>query len=147
LAKRFPEDTIVQFNYLPTIHAAAALRRLDTAKALEFLTSAVPYELGGNFENLNFVLYPVYLRGEAYLTERQGAAAAAEFQKNLDHPCVVRSEPIGALAYLQLGRAYVLSGDTDKAKAAYNDFLTLWKDGDPDIPILKAAKAEYVKLR
>ena len=147
LAKRFPEDTIVQFNYLATIHAAASLRSSNTAKALESLTSAVPYELGGNFENLNFVLYAVYLRGEAYLAEKQGTAAAAEFQKILDHPGVVRNEPIGALAHLQLGRAYVLLGDTDKAKAAYNDFLTLWKDADPDIPILKAAKAEYVKLR
>ncbi len=147
LAKRFPDDTIVQFNYLPTIHAAAWLRSSDPAKALESLTSAVPYELGGNFENLNFVLYPVYLRGEAYLAEKQGAAAAAEFQKILDHPGVVRNEPIGALAHLELGRAYVLSGDTAKGKSAYKDFLTLWKDADPDIPILKEAKAEYSKLQ
>jgi len=147
LATRFPDDTIVQFNYLPTIHAAAWLRSSDPAKALESLTSAVPYELGGNFENLNFVLYPVYLRGEAYLAEKQGAAAAAEFQKILDHPGVVRNEPIGALAHLELGRAYVLSGDTAKGKSAYKDFLTLWKDADPDIPILKEAKAEYSKLQ
>jgi len=89
----------------------------------------------------------VYLRGEVYLGAKQGTAAAAEFQKILDHPGVVRSEPIGALAHLQLGRAYALSGETGEAKGAYNDFLTLWKDADPDIPILKQAKAEYAKLQ
>jgi hypothetical protein len=95
---------------------------------------------------LNFVLFPVYLRGKAYLAAKQGAAAAAEFQKIIDHPGVVRSEPIGALVRLELGRAFVLSGDQTKAKAAYQDFLTLWKDADPDIPVLKEAKAEYSKL-
>ena len=95
----------------------------------------------------HFVLYPVYLRGEAYLAAKQGTAAAAEFQKILDHPGVVRSEPIGALAHLEPGRAYALSGETGKAKSADADFLTLWKDADPDIPILKQAKAGYSKLR
>jgi DNA-binding winged helix-turn-helix (wHTH) protein/tetratricopeptide (TPR) repeat protein len=147
LVKRFPEDTVVQFNYLPTIHAAAWIRNSDAAKAVDSLTLATPYELGGNFENLNFVLYPVYLRGEAYLAGKQGAAAASEFQKILDHPGLVRNEPIGALAHLQLGRAYVLSGDTAKSKSAYKDFLALWKDADPDIPILKEAQAEYLKLQ
>jgi eukaryotic-like serine/threonine-protein kinase len=147
LAKRFPEDTIVQFNYLPTIHAAAWLRGSEADRALESLTSAVPFELGGNFENLNFVLYPVYLRGEAYLAKKQGNAAAAEFQRILDHPGLVRNEAIGALAHLQLGRAYALSGDIEKSKSAYNDFFKLWKDADPDIPILKEAKAEYGKLQ
>jgi tetratricopeptide (TPR) repeat protein len=146
LGKRFPENTIVQSNYLPTIHAAALLRSGDASKATETLTTAAPYELGTNFVTLNFVLYPVYLRGEAYLAAKQGTAAAAEFQKILDHPGVVRSEPIGALAHLELGRAYALSGDIAKARSAYNDFLTLWKDADPDIPIYKAAKAEYAKL-
>ncbi len=107
--------------------------------------AAAPYELGGFVETLN-VLYPVYLRGEAYLAAKQGIAAAAEFEKILDHPGLVRNAPIGALAHLQLGRANALSGDTDKAKSAYNDFLTLWKDADPDIPVLKEAKAEYAKL-
>jgi tetratricopeptide (TPR) repeat protein len=92
-------------------------------------------------------LYPVYVRGEAYLAARKGSEAAAEFQKILDHRGIVLNEPIGALAHLQLGRAYTLSGDTAKAKAAYQDFLTLWKDADPDIPILKQAKAEYAKLQ
>src|ERR1700719_4410375 len=91
-------------------------------------------------------LYPVYVRGEAYLAAHQGSEAAAEFQKILDHRGIVLNEPIGALARLQLGRAYALQGDTAKARAAYQDFLTLWKGADPDIPILKEAKAEYAKL-
>jgi tetratricopeptide (TPR) repeat protein len=146
LAKRFPEDTIVQFTYLPTIHAAALLRGRVSSVATDSL-AATPYELGGNLLTLNFILYPVYVHGEAYLTAKKGAAAAAEFQKILDHPGAVRSEPIAALAHLQLGRAYALSGQPDKAKSSYNDFLTLWKDADPDIPILKEAKVEYAKLR
>jgi hypothetical protein len=145
LAHRFPEDTIAQSNYLPAIHALAWLWGGDAARAAQALAAAAPYELGGN-QTLNFVLYPIYLRGQAYLAARQGTAAAAEFQKILDHPGVVRNEPIGALTRLQLGRAYALSGDTAKAKSAYNDFLTLWKEADPDVPILKAAKAEYAQL-
>jgi DNA-binding winged helix-turn-helix (wHTH) protein/tetratricopeptide (TPR) repeat protein len=146
LAKRFPEDTIVQFHYLPTIHAAALLRGRDGSVATDSL-AATPYELGGNLLTLNFILYPVYVHGEAYLTEKKGEAAAAEFQKILDHPGAVRNEPIAALAHLQLGRAYAVSGQPDKAKSSYNEFLTLWKDADSDIPILKEAKAEYAKLR
>src|SRR5258706_7945234 len=92
-------------------------------------------------------LYPVYVRGEAYLAAHQGGEAAAEFQKILDHRGIVLNEPIGALARLQIARAYAMQGDTAKARAAYQDFLTLWKDADPDIPILKQAKAEYAKLR
>jgi thioredoxin-like negative regulator of GroEL len=146
LAKRFPEDTIVQFNYLPTIRAAIQIRALDPRKALESLSAAAPYELGGNFENLNFLLYPVYLRGAAFLAEKQGIAAAAEFQKIVDHPGLVRNEIIGALAHLQLARACVLTGDTARAKSAYEHFLALWQGADPDIPILKDANAEYSKL-
>jgi len=146
LGKRFPENTIVQSHYLPTIHAAALLRSGNASKAIETLATAAPHELGTNFVTLNFALYPVYMRGAAYLAAKQGSAAAAEFQKILDHPGIVRSEPIGALAHLQLGRALALSGETKKAKSAYDDFLTLWKDADPDIPILKEAKAEYAKL-
>ena len=92
-------------------------------------------------------LYPVYVRGEAYLAAHQGAEAAAEFQKILDHRGIVANDPIGALAHLQLGRALVLAGDKAKAKTAYQDFLTLWKDADPDIPILRQAKAEYSRLQ
>ena len=108
-----------------------------------------PYELGApgtSFVNFSGVMYPVYVRGAAYLAAHQGLEAAAEFQKILDHRGVVVSDPIGVLARLQLGRAYILAGDTAKAKAAYEDFLTLWKDADPDIPILKQAQAEYAKL-
>jgi len=147
LGKRFSEDTIVQVNYVPTIHAAAALRGNDPGKAIEALAATAPYELGNPSQNLNFYLYPIYVRGEAYLAMRQGTAAAAEFQKIIDHPGLVVNEPIGALAHLQLGRAYAMIGDTAKAKTAYQDFLTLWKDADPDIPILKQAKAEYAKLQ
>jgi hypothetical protein len=148
LAARFPEDTIVQFNYLPTIHAAAALAAGSAAKAIQALAPAAPYELGGPGDETEiFNLYPVYLRGLAFLDARQGPAAAAEFQKILNHPGVALNEPIGALAHLGLGRAYVLSGETEKARAAYQDFLTLWKDADPDIPVLKQAKTEYAKLK
>ena len=140
LSQRFPEDTIVQFNYLPTIHAAVALRSGDPGKALDALAAASPYELGGN-------LYPIYVRGVAYQAEHQGTTAAAEFQKIIDHPGLVLNDAIGALAHLQLGRAYAMQGDSAKAKTAYQDFFTLWKDADPDIPILKEAKAEYAKLQ
>jgi len=92
-------------------------------------------------------LYPIYVRGEAYLAEHEGSQAAAEFQKILDHRGIVLNEAIGALAHLQLGRAYAMLGDTAKAKAAYQDFLALWKDADPDIPILTQAKAEYATLQ
>jgi len=149
LDKKFPEDTIVQFNYLPTLRAKLALSHLNPLQALEALGTAAPYELGlpaisyYNWPNL----YPVYMRGEAYLAARQGSEAAAEFQKILDHRGTVLNEPIGALAQLQLGRAYALQGKAAKSRAAYQDFLTLWKDADPDIPILKQAKAEYAKLQ
>ena len=148
LGKRFPEDTIVRFNYLPTLHARLALSRNDAAKAIEVLQAAAPYELGQPTGGSSpTTLYPVYVRGEAFLASQQGQAAAAEFQKILDHGGVVSFDPIGALAHLQIGRAYALQGDTAKAKAAYQDFLTLWKDADPDIPILIAAKSEYAKLK
>ena len=135
----------MQFDYLPMIHAAAALQSGSPTKAVEALAPAAPYELGVLLSRLT--LYPVYLRGEAYVAAHQGSAAAAEFQKILDHPGVVQNEPIGALAHLGLARAYALSGDTAKAKSAYQDFFALWKDADPDIPILKEAKAEYAKLQ
>jgi serine/threonine protein kinase/tetratricopeptide (TPR) repeat protein len=150
LERRFPEDTSIRSSYLPALRARLALNHGEPAKAIELLQIAVPYELGeprsaihGNFG----ALYPVYVRGEAYLATHQGAEAAAEFQKILDHRGIVISDPIGALAHLQLGRAFVLSGGTAKAKAAYQDFLTLWKDADPDIPILKQAKTEYSMLK
>jgi Flp pilus assembly protein TadD len=148
LAKRFPEDTLVQLNYLPTLRAQLALIHNDSSKAIELLQAAAPYELGaagsGGFTP---TLYPVYVRGEAYLAGHRGAEAAAEFRKILAWPGVVFNEPIGALARLGLARAYALQGETAKAHASYQDFLTLWKDADPAIPILLTAKSEYAKLR
>jgi tetratricopeptide (TPR) repeat protein len=142
LAKGFPEDTIVQFNYLPTLRAQLALSRNDASKAIEVLQAAVPYELGSYC-----ALYPAYVRGQAYLAAHQGSEATAEFQKILTHRGIVVYDPIGALARLGLARAYDLQGDTAKARAAYQDFLTLWKDADADIPIFIAAQAEYAKLQ
>jgi serine/threonine protein kinase/Tfp pilus assembly protein PilF len=144
LEKRFPEDTTQRFNHQPTIRAAIELSRGNPAKAVELLKPASSLELG-NAQTLTS--YPVYTRAEAYLADRQGLPAAAEFQKILDHRGIVLNEPIGALAHLGLARAYVIQSETGKAKAAYKDFLTLWKDADPDIPILIAAKAEYAKLK
>ena len=148
LNKRFPEDTLVQFNYLPSIRGKLALNKGNASDAIKDLEAAVPYELGvskgGDF--VGNMMFPVFVRGEAYLASRQGGKAVAEFQKILDHRGLVLYRPIGALAHLGIGRAYVLEGDTVKAKAAYEDFLTLWKDADPDIPVLQQAKAEYAKL-
>ena len=148
LGRRFSEDTLMQFNYLPTLRAKLALSRRNASDALASLRPAGPYELGQTTYSMNrwVAMYPTYVRGEAYLGAHQGNEAAAEFQKILDHRGIVVDEPIGALAHLQLGRAYVVQGETAKARAAYQDFLTLWKDADPDIPILKQAKAEYAKL-
>ena len=147
--KGFVEDTDVQFNYLPTLRARLALIHSNPQQAIDSLEIAAPYELGlpaGGFYNWPN-MYPVYVRGEAYLAAHQGSEAAAEFQKILDHRGIVLNEPIGALAHLQLGRAYAMQGDNAKARAAYQDFLTLWKDADPEIPILIQAKAEYAKLQ
>ena len=140
LAKHYPRDTLVQFVFLPIIHAQLAISRGDSVEAIEALRSAEPYELA-------FSLFPLYVRGEAHLTAHQGREAAAEFQKVLDHRGAVGNEPIGALAHLGLARAYLLQGESTKALAAYKDFLALWKDADPDIPVLKQAKAEYAKLQ
>lgn len=148
LSKAFPEDTIARFNYLPTLRAKLALLHANPQEALHFLEAVALYELGlpsNSFYNWPN-LYPVYVRDEAYLAARRGREAAAEFQKIVDHRGLVLSEPIGALAHLQLGRAYALQGDTAKARAAYQDFLRLWKDADADIPVLRQAKTEYAKL-
>ena len=147
LGKRFPEDTIVQFNYLPTLRAKLAVSRGNTSEVIESLRAAASYELGQVGFYTWGALYPVFVRGEAYLAAHQGSEAAAEFQKILDHRGIAVNEPIGALAHLGLAHAYVLQGNMARAKAAYQDFLTLWKDADPDIPILKDAKAEYAKLQ
>jgi tetratricopeptide (TPR) repeat protein len=150
LEKRFPEDTPVQFEYLPTLHALSALAHQAPADAVERLQRAVPYDFampGTAFFGKFGGLYPAYIRGEAYLAAGRGREAAAEFQKVLDHRGIVLADPIGVLAHVQLGRAYHLVGDEVKAKASYQDFLTLWRDADPDIPIFQQAKAEYAKLQ
>jgi tetratricopeptide (TPR) repeat protein len=143
LEKRYPEDTIVQTNYLPALRGAMR----QSAGQAEQNGTPSPYEFGGNLATVNFAFYPVYLRGVAYLAAHEGAPAAAEFRKILDHPGALRSEPIGALARLQLGRALLQSGDSANAKSAYQEFLTLWKDADPDVPILKQANSEFSKLK
>ena len=150
LEERFPEDTFAKFTYVPVLRGLSALDRKKPTDSVEQLQIALPYELAVNGLNFNHFylggLHSAYVRGEALLAAHRYAEAAAEFQKILDHRGIVGADPIGALAHLQLGRAFVLSGDTIKAKAAYQDFLTLWKDADPDIPILRQAKAEYAKL-
>jgi hypothetical protein len=149
LQKRLPEDTLVKFNYLPTLRALLALNHGASSSVIDLLQTAAPYELGSTYSSMLGLfgnLYPIYVRGEAYLTVNKGVEAAAEFQKILDHRGLIMNDPIGALARLKMGRALVLSGDKAKAKAAYHDFLNLWKEADPDIPILKEAQREYAKL-
>jgi tetratricopeptide (TPR) repeat protein len=150
MEKRLPEDTSVKLNYVPALHASVALNHHDPGKAIELLQAASSNELGeppSCFYGFFGVLYPVYMRGEAYLALHHGAQAAAEFQKIVDHRGIVISDPIGALAHLQLGRAYAMAGDQAKAKAAYDDFLNLWKDADSDIPVLRQARVEYARLQ
>jgi serine/threonine protein kinase/tetratricopeptide (TPR) repeat protein len=155
LERYFPEDTVVQFNYLPAIRAQIALNNsplgrlpnAEASKAVKLLEAAAPYEFGAPEAAFQTALYPVYVRGEAYLIAGQGSEAVAEFQKIHSHPGVVINEPIGALAYLGIARAYSLQGDTARSKTVYHDFFTLWKDADPDISIIKQAKDEYAKLQ
>ena len=150
LERRFPEDTSVRFSYMPALRGLLALNHGEPAKAIELLQAAVPYELGAprsSFFGFFGALYPIYVRGEAYLAAHQGTEAVAEFQKIIDHRGIVVSDPIGALTLLQQARALALSGENSKAKVAYQDFLALWKDADPDLLILKQAKAEYAKLK
>jgi len=150
LEKRFPEDTFSKFTYVPVLRALSALERGNPADSLGRLEIALQYELAVNGLNFNHWylggLYSAYVRGEALVAAHRYAEAGAEFQKILDHRGIVGMDPIGALAHLQLGRVFAFSGDKTKAKAAYNAFLALWKDADPDTPILKSAKAEYARL-
>jgi outer membrane protein assembly factor BamD (BamD/ComL family) len=146
LKSRFPEDTIVQSNYLPTIYAQIALNDADPARAIEVLRAAGPYELGlAGSSSYSTYLYPVYVRGQALLAQHQGGTAAAEFQKILNWPGVVSNEPIGALAHLGLARARAMNGEASEARAAYNNFLALWKNADSGFPLLAAAQAEAPK--
>jgi eukaryotic-like serine/threonine-protein kinase len=150
LEKRFPEDTFAKFTYVPVLRALSALQRGKPTDSVELLQTALRYELavsGLNFSHFYLGgLHSAYVRGEALVAAHRYAEAVAEFQKILDHRGLVGADPIGALAYVQLGRAFVLSGDKIKAKAAYEAFLALWKDADPALPILKSAKAEYERL-
>jgi tetratricopeptide (TPR) repeat protein len=145
LANRFPEDTLVRSNYMPTIRASINCVQNAALKAIEELEVASPYEFGALPGELS--LMPVYVRAQSYLSMHDGRAAAAEFQKILDHRGVVVTGAIGALAHLGLGRAYALDGDNARARTAYQDFFTLWKNADPDIPILQEAKSESLKLQ
>ena len=149
LEKRFGQDTSVKYSYLPALRALFAMNHREALKAIELLQITKPYDLGKprtSIHGFYGALYPVYVRGLAYLDAHQGAEAAAEFQNILDHRGLVVSDPIGALARWQLGKAFAMSGETTKAKAAYNDFLTLWQGADTDIPILKQAQVEFGKL-
>jgi len=150
LQKRFGDDTSIRLNYLPVLRGLFALNDGDASKAIEVLQSAVRYEFGtprSTMHGFFGALYPVYVRGEAYLAAHKGTEAVAEFQKILDHRGVVINDPMGAIARLQLARAFALSGDSTKAKAAYQDFFTGWKNADADIPILKQAREEYGRLQ
>ncbi|HSB15470.1 MAG TPA: protein kinase [Bryobacteraceae bacterium] len=150
LEKRFPEDTFAKFTYVPVLRALAALGRGKSAGAVERLEIARPYELAVNGLNFSHYylggLHSAYVRGEAFLAAHRYTDATAEFQKIVDHRGIVGLDPIGALAHLQLGRAYASSGDKAKAKAAYLAFIRFWKEADLAIPILKSAKAEYARL-
>jgi len=141
LAKERPSDTYANVYWLPLIRATVELNRNNPGKSVEILQPVQAYDLA------NVRLQSAYERGQAYLMLKRGNEAASEFQKLLDHPGVVLNSVLGALAHLQLGRAYAIAGDNSKARAAYQDFLALWKDADPGIPILKQAKAEYAKLK
>jgi len=153
LSTRFPEDTVVRFTYLPTLRALLVFNRRQPANAVELLQTAIPYEGGTSIAGGSELLlgagnfYSAYVRGVAYLAARRGREAAAEFQKILDHRGTVLSDPVGALARMQLARAYALAGDKDNARTAYKDFLTLWKDADPNIPVLKQVQREYAGLQ
>jgi len=147
LRKSDPLNTMLKLYWLPTIQAAIALAQNQPELAIQSLQAAAPYESGGPPPFQIGTMYPAFLRGETYLQMNRGTDATAEFQKLLDHGGIVLNFPLGALAHVGLGRSYAMAGDKAKAKAAYNDFLTLWKDADPDIPILKQAKAEYARLQ
>jgi eukaryotic-like serine/threonine-protein kinase len=148
LGRRFPQDTIIQRVWIPTIHAQIEIARNNTARGIELLQTVEPYELGMlTGSAINSCLYPVYVRGEAYLKGHQGSKSVAEFQKLLNHRGLLWNCASGALGRLGLARAQALQVNDMAARAAYQDFLTLWKEADSDIPILKQAKAEYAKLQ
>jgi tetratricopeptide (TPR) repeat protein len=146
LGRTYATNTLIKLYWLPTLNGAIEIGKNNSSQALVDLEPAVPYEVGWGGSFINYV-YPGYVRGQAYLLAHNGVAAALEFQKLLDHRGIVTNFVTGSLAHLQIGRAYAMAGDSKKAESAYKDFLTLWKDADPDIPIYKQAKAEYAKLQ
>ena len=148
LAERFPLNTVINHYWLPAIYASIEIRRANPAKALDILQTTAPYELGTPLPEFEVggALYPVYVRGSAYLSLKKGKEAAAEFQKFLDQRGVAVNCPLAALARLQLGRAYALAGDSIKARDSYQQFFALWKDADSGIPVLQQAKAEYRQI-
>ena len=143
LNHQFPSDTIIQTYWLPTLRAMLALDRKDPQQALAALGTALPYELGAQGY---WPMCPTYVRGKAYLQARQGQQAAAEFTKLLQHRGIVQNSPLGALAQLQLARSQALAGDVGAARVSYQNFLGLWQNADPKIPVFQQAKAEYAKL-
>jgi len=147
LEKSNPLNTVLKLYWLPVLQAAIELNQGNSSQALVLLEAAAPYELGGPPPFQLGTMYPAYLRGQVYLAAHNGTAAATEFQKFLDHRGIVVNIPLGALAHLGLARAYAVSSDTAKAKAAYQHFFALWKDADLDVPILNEAKAEYARLQ
>jgi eukaryotic-like serine/threonine-protein kinase len=147
LSQEFPFDTLIQNYWLPTIRAAIELQRQAADKAITILRASAPYELADPPPFSAGTMYPVYLRGEAYLGAGNGKLAEMEYQKILDHPGVIVNFPLRSLSHLGVGRARALYGDATGARTAYQDFFALWKDADQDIRILQEAKAEYAKLR
>jgi hypothetical protein len=147
LKKNYTSNTTLKVYWLPTVDAAIAIANGNSSQALVDLEAASPYEMGEPEPLQVSTLYPAYLRGQAQLAAHNGPAATAEFQKIVNHPGMILNFVTGSLARLQIGRVHLMSGDSEKAKAAYQDFFNLWKDADPDIPILKQAKAEYAKLQ
>jgi tetratricopeptide (TPR) repeat protein len=150
LARDFPEDTSVQYIYLPTLRALGSLQDHRASAAIQSLERSSSFDLapgGIGFTAFYGGLYPTYVRGQAFLAAHQPAAAAAEFQRILDHRSIVLVDPMDAMARLHLARALALSGDTTRAKRAYADLLALWKNADPEAPAVQEAKAEYAGLR
>jgi len=149
LETEFPEDTSVRFSYLPVVHSIVALNHHDPARAIAALEPAIPYELGAPRCSVVMffgALYPVLFRGEAYLAGHKGPEAAREYQKLLDHRGPMIGDAVAVLAQLGLARSYALSGDASNARNQYREFLALWKDADPDLPLLHQARAELASL-
>jgi eukaryotic-like serine/threonine-protein kinase len=150
LENDFPEDTSVRFNYLPVIRAVTALQSDEPAKAIDHLQASAPYEMGSPRSSQTDYfgsLYPIYFHGEALLAAHKGGEAANEFQKILSHRGIMIGDPVFVLAHVGVARAYALAGESSKARAQYEEFFALWKNADPDCPVLKRAKAEFGNLR